>query len=236
MARLIPMLAAELPKAEPCLEIGIGTGRIALPLMAAGVRLVGIDISIEMLRRLRGKAGDAAPPIAIADATALPFQDSTFGSAVAAHVLHLVSGWTRAVDEIVRVVRPGGVLVASRGATSGSGWQAAVRRRFFAEAGNPAWPPGMDRIAELDVEMSSRRASLIDLPELVNESQTSIDSIISHLEAGTWSACWTLDDATLKRAGAATRSWARRELGDLDEPRPARQGSVWRGYRLPRDR
>ena len=233
MARLIPMLATQLPANELCLEIGIGTGRIALPLIAADVRIVGIDISVEMLRRLREKAGDGAPSLAIADATRLPFADSTFGSAVAAHVLHLVSGWTRAVDELVRVVRPGGVVVASRGGTARTGWQHAVRRAFFAEAGNPAWPPGMDNIGQLDVEMAARGATLIEMPELINEHEVSINSVISNLEAGTWSACWTLDEATRRRAGAAAREWAERELGDLDAPRPATSGSVWRGYKLP---
>ena len=39
MAQLIPLLVAEIPPGEPCLEIGIGTGRIALPLVDEGVRV-----------------------------------------------------------------------------------------------------------------------------------------------------------------------------------------------------
>jgi SAM-dependent methyltransferase len=49
------------------LELGIGTGRIALPLAARGVRVHGIDLSPDMVAQLRGKAGGADIPVAIGD-------------------------------------------------------------------------------------------------------------------------------------------------------------------------
>ena len=51
--------------------------------------------------------------LAQADATRLPFAAGTFGSVLAVHVLHLIPDWRVAVDEAVRVLRPGGALVAS---------------------------------------------------------------------------------------------------------------------------
>jgi len=232
MAGLIPMLMALLPTGERCLEVGVGTGRIALPVMAEGVRLIGVDISREMLRKLIHKAGGAAPPLAIADATRLPFRGDTFGSAIAAHVLHLIPGWRSAVDELIRVVRPGGAVIASRGGSSRAEWQHAVRRRFFVEAGNPAWPPGMDRIEELDSEMTARGAIVRELPELRTDDASSINELLSALETGIWSACWTMDTATRMRAAATTREWAQNELGDLDLARPTSYSSTWRAYVL----
>lgn len=44
----------------PALELGIGTGRVALPLMEAGVEVHGIDTSEEMVERLRAKPGGDA--------------------------------------------------------------------------------------------------------------------------------------------------------------------------------
>lgn len=233
MERLIPMLTRELPPGERCLEIGVGTGRIALPLMREGIRIVGVDIAAEMLRRLIDKAGGSGPPAAIADATRLPFADGTFGSAIAAHVLHLIPGWRTAIDEVTRVVRPGGVLVASRGASTRAEWQHQVRRRFFAEAGDPPWPPGINRIEELDDGMRARGAAVHELPELDREDLASINDLLAALEGGIWSACWALDEATRQRAATATREWAGRELGDLDQPRPTLYSSVWRAYWLP---
>jgi SAM-dependent methyltransferase len=52
-------------------------------------------------------------PLAQADATRLPFAAGTFGSVLAVHVLHLIPDWRVAVDEAIRVLRPGGALVAS---------------------------------------------------------------------------------------------------------------------------
>ena len=98
----------------PTLEIGIGTGRVALPLVAAGQRLVGVDLSFAMLAKLREKS-PTEPPLVQADATLLPFRDGTFGGAVVAHVLHLVSDWRVVVAELRRVVHPGGVLLVTRG-------------------------------------------------------------------------------------------------------------------------
>ncbi|GAB3576611.1 class I SAM-dependent methyltransferase [Amycolatopsis endophytica] len=49
------------------LELGIGTGRIALPLAARGVEVHGIDLSRAMIARLRAKPGGDAIPVTIGD-------------------------------------------------------------------------------------------------------------------------------------------------------------------------
>jgi SAM-dependent methyltransferase len=49
------------------LELGIGTGRIALPLAARGVRVAGIDLSPDMVARLRAKPGGVEIPVAMGD-------------------------------------------------------------------------------------------------------------------------------------------------------------------------
>lgn len=231
MDQLVSRLVEALPREGTCLEIGIGTGRIALPLIQSGIRVVGVDISAEMLRRLREKAGDV--PVAIADATRLPFADRTFHSAIASHVLHLIPAWKAAVDELARVVVPGGIVLASRSGDTGADWHRAVRRRFFDEAGNPPWPPGIDRIAQLDDEMRARGAAVRKIDDVRTEGTATISELIDLLEKGIWSACWSLDDETRRRAAAATRAWARQNFDDLDAPRPTQESSDWRRYVLP---
>jgi SAM-dependent methyltransferase len=51
----------------PVLELGIGTGRIAVPLAQRGVRLAGIDLSTAMVAKLREKPGGEDIPVAIGD-------------------------------------------------------------------------------------------------------------------------------------------------------------------------
>lgn len=58
---------AELAGDGVALELGIGTGRIALPLAARGVRVQGVDLSEAMVARLRAKAGGNDIPVAIGD-------------------------------------------------------------------------------------------------------------------------------------------------------------------------
>ena len=58
---------AELAGDGPALEFGIGTGRVAVPLAARGVRVAGIELSPPMLARLRRKADEATIPVILGD-------------------------------------------------------------------------------------------------------------------------------------------------------------------------
>jgi SAM-dependent methyltransferase len=58
---------AELAREGPALEFAIGTGRIALPLARRGISVHGIDLSPDMVARLREKPGGADIPVAIDD-------------------------------------------------------------------------------------------------------------------------------------------------------------------------
>lgn len=230
MEILVSRLLAELPSDGICLEIGVGTGRIALPLIQRGLDVVGIDISVEMLRRLRAKS---TAKIALADATRLPFRDGTFAAAISAHVLHLIPEWQTALDELIRVVRPGGHVLASRAGGSQAEWQRAVRRHFFLEAGDPSWPPGIDTIEQLDDAMRSRGAIVREIEDVRSDGTSTVSAVLTGLEQGILSACWSIDEETRHRAAAATRKWAQTKLGDLDAPRRTWYSSDWRAYRLP---
>ena len=71
---------AELARDGRALELGIGTGRIALPLAARGVEVHGIDLSEAMVARLRAKPGGDAIPVTIGD-FATTRVEGTFGLA-----------------------------------------------------------------------------------------------------------------------------------------------------------
>ncbi len=58
---------AELAGSGAALELGIGTGRIALPLSRRGVRVYGVDLSPQMVARLRAKAGGDGIAVTIGD-------------------------------------------------------------------------------------------------------------------------------------------------------------------------
>ena len=58
---------AELAGNGPALELGIGTGRVALPLVARGISVHGIDLSPAMVERLQAKPGGDAVEVTIGD-------------------------------------------------------------------------------------------------------------------------------------------------------------------------
>jgi len=99
--------------ADRVLEVGIGTGRMARPLMREGVRMVGVDISQQMMTRLREQLTPelTTPDLLLGDATSLPIADNSFRAVVVVHVFHLVASVEATAMEIRRVLKPGGVLL-----------------------------------------------------------------------------------------------------------------------------
>jgi ubiquinone/menaquinone biosynthesis C-methylase UbiE len=89
----------------------VGTG-LNLPLYPEGVEVVGIDISEKILEKARKKRSKAKVSLIRADAKELPFSDNSFDTAVSTFFLCVVLERERVVEEIRRVLRPGGLLLA----------------------------------------------------------------------------------------------------------------------------
>lgn len=129
--KLTETLLAELSNAgaDRLFEVGVGTGRISRPLMARGIRVHGVDISTQMMGRLRAQlSGEhTQPDLMLGDATRLPVATDSVPAALIVHVLHLVSSMPEAVAELARAIRPDGVFL--RDTTrypEGEAWQASM--------------------------------------------------------------------------------------------------------------
>ena len=213
------------------LEIGVGTGRIALPLSRAGANLIGLDLSNEMLRTLLAQAGGRLPfPLLRGDATALPFHDGSFDVALASWVLHLIADWRRVVDELVRVVRDGGLLLIDLGVLSGI--DADIKRRFRDEAGITDWPRGPKDPGELTAFLAAKGATPRPLRPVVEVRRGRLEDEIKALEDGIFSVSWAVDAPTRKAAADATRRWAEARFGSLTEERRLDATHEWRAYVL----
>ncbi len=82
---LLASLARRGADAAPVLELGVGTGRVALPLRARGIEVHGVDASQEMVAQLRAKPGGTEVPVTIGDFTNVPV-DGVFS------MIYLVGG------------------------------------------------------------------------------------------------------------------------------------------------
>jgi ubiquinone/menaquinone biosynthesis C-methylase UbiE len=104
---------------QALLDVGCGPGTLHRALCDGGIKVVGVDLSLGMLREARDQAADTRLPahVAQANAQALPLSDATFDRVLAAHMLFHVPDQTAALREMRRVLRPGGrVVLVTNGA------------------------------------------------------------------------------------------------------------------------
>lgn len=96
------------------LDIGCAAGAEFEPLLARGFQIVGIDYAPEMLRLAQQRYGASqALCLCRADAESLPFPDASFDHVVCLGVFEYLSTYDRGLEEIHRVLRPGGVAILS---------------------------------------------------------------------------------------------------------------------------
>ena len=112
------------------LDAGCGTGRFTRPLARQHSRVVGADISPEMLAELRRLQAQSPQPLLVpTDLRALPFANTQFSAVLAVHILHLIADWQDALREIWRVLAPGGFFFLGKEDRSSS----AVRDFYMTE-------------------------------------------------------------------------------------------------------
>jgi len=105
------------PAPQEVLDVGCGTGFLALRFAELGHTVTGIDLAPQMIDQARRKAEEANRKIdfRVDDAAALDSADEHFDWVVARHVIWNLPDPQRAVEEWVRVLRPGGRLVLIEG-------------------------------------------------------------------------------------------------------------------------
>ncbi|MDQ2906317.1 MAG: class I SAM-dependent methyltransferase [Ktedonobacteraceae bacterium] len=236
------------------LEVGVGTGRIALPLASLGHIYTGVDISPKMaaqletklltagwqseqqpwgarpdedtaqapeVRRFTNAGKDASLRLALADITALPFYDATFDVALAVHIFHLVDGWQRAVSEVLRVLRPGGLFLHcwDEDVTSGKWsvemmWQKIMRDMGYEirRSGSPTRTLVTQWLVERGLQPQETRVARWE--HAVTPRQA-MENVTKRL----WSSTWSVPDAVFEVSVERLWNWAQDYFGaDLDTP------------------
>lgn len=98
------------------LEIGVGTG-LTLPYFDPKTRVVGADLSVDMLRVAQRKVDEQkllhVRGLTVMDACRLGFPDESFDAVTAQFVITLVPDPEQALTEMDRVLKPGGEIVVS---------------------------------------------------------------------------------------------------------------------------
>ena len=106
---------AQLPADGPVLDVGCGTGSLALTVSERGWRgrVAGIDIAYPYIALARSRPASSVIDFIVGDACRLPYRDRCFAGALAQLLLNFVTDAAEAVREMRRVVRPGGLVAGA---------------------------------------------------------------------------------------------------------------------------
>jgi ubiquinone/menaquinone biosynthesis C-methylase UbiE len=247
------------------LEVGVGTGRIAVPLATRGRQYTGIDISEKMLSRLfeklyaahwqeaalpwgsqpdedmtrkadvwrfRHQERQASMRLLIADMTDLPFHDRSFDAVIASHVFHLVRDWQKALQEIVRVLQPGGVLLCCWNKNWQKHWQPGsndIRQqwsRLVQELGGSTRHPGATDQEVVDW-LEQQGFITEQWSVLTWQEQITPRAIFEGVEQRLWTSTLSVPDDIFAVSLQRLRQWMDEHYGAaIDDPYLQEQGFV----------
>jgi SAM-dependent methyltransferase len=205
------------------LEVGVGTGRMAVPLLSRGCRVTGVDIARRMLAALRRKSRGV--DIVVGSAFELPFADAAFDGALFVHVLHLVSDPGLAVRVALPKVRSGGVMVFAGEDVPGEGsWRAAralvcdaVREISGIELRD--FLGHLRALEAIGSELGSAGTEATRVPLAAWEFPFSGAGFLAQLEGRQLSWMWQIPDADLPAVVERVRAGLSERFGDLEPPR-----------------
>jgi SAM-dependent methyltransferase len=182
------------------LEVGIGTGRMAVPLAEAGIRVTGVDISPKMLAVLAGKRRDI--DVMLAEAARLPLRAGSFDGLLFVHILHLVPDAEATIRATLPMVRAGGVAIRgvddSRGglvAQADAMIAAAVRDIAGVDLGARDHHADVAGLFEQAMRAAGARIEQVTLARW--HSTTRGGRMIERLARRDYSSAWLIPEASL---------------------------------------
>jgi phosphatidylethanolamine/phosphatidyl-N-methylethanolamine N-methyltransferase len=147
------------------LVVGVGTG-LELGLLPKHLRITGIDLSAPMLKLARERVAKGAlgqvKALHIMDAGALEFGDAQFDVALAPYVMSVVPAPARVLDEMWRVLRPGGQMVLMNHFSAERGLRARTEAALEKSAGWLGWHPQFPYAAVGDWIAGRRDAVILE--------------------------------------------------------------------------
>ena len=216
----IPALLQHIAPHGRILDVGTGTGRISIPSLRLGADVIGVDLSLNMMGKLREKYSTA--PLAQADASSLPFGSRQFDAVLTTHVMHLVGPWREALREYRRVLKPDGVYIdawSRLDETSSMVPRIRGRWRTQVEAYGVRWQtPGEQSREGMVAELQAMGARIDEVEVLRYQSDVVPREVLDLIRGRLSSDTWEIPDDVLAVTVADVTAWAEQEYGDLDKP------------------
>jgi SAM-dependent methyltransferase len=221
--------AGGLGAASRLLEVGIGTGRVALPLAALVRDVTGVDLSTLMLRQLIAKRGARRVAVARADAVQLPFPADCFDAVLGVHFFHLVPRWREALAEVGRVLRRDAPLLVG----ADDPLDAWARCREDLATRDDVDHVGVPRGRFFDFPLELGWRPLGERHRVAFARRIRPRQILERLANRSWSITWRMSDAQIERAVEELRPELIARFGDLDAEADVDGGFSVQGWLAP---
>ena len=122
---------------KTALELATGTGLIAKHIVNAAAHIEATDASAEMIAEAKRDNRSAKLYFSVQDMFCLPYANQSFNVVIVSNALHIVPQPEKALAEIRRVLKDGGVLIAPTFTHAGNSFSGKVRAFFMKLAGFP---------------------------------------------------------------------------------------------------
>jgi ubiquinone/menaquinone biosynthesis C-methylase UbiE len=219
--KIAASLADHVPPDVRLLEVGIGTGRIARPLLKHRLRITGVDISRKMMDRLLEQLDQEYHHISLAEADALrlPFSSGAFQAALSVHVIHLVSDWQNLLYEVRRVVSKPGSIIMGYDSRPDDTPSALLRKKWdelVSEYSDHVRHDFKKRFHEVNQSLTGLGASFQEWTAAEWSPTSHLGDEIKKIQERTWSSTWQLDDTQFQSAVEQLKEWTTAQFGSLD--------------------
>jgi ubiquinone/menaquinone biosynthesis C-methylase UbiE len=204
------------------LEIGVGTGRIGMPVVARGVQLTGVDTDPEMMSAFKSKYAGVSKRVTLvqADAQDLPFNDASFHGVIAVHVWHLIPDLTRALDEAVRVLKPNGFLFEGWDSPAASSPEMEIQDAWckaLEDMGHPVQRGGHRAALKTSAAyLAARGLEAVERAIASWEVSHTPLEVVEALEDGLYSFTKNIPTELRFKAGRAIKPWLHQKYADLE--------------------
>lgn len=215
-ARMVAQTAG-LTRQHRLLEIAVGTGRVALPLAEHVRQIIGVDLAVDMMARLREKLPDypdADIPLVRGDVMQLPIASASVDGVVMCHILHLLPEPERAIAEARRILVAGGGIIVCWNESPQS--ELSVVTDGWARGTGVAFQHSRRDVAPALLEQAGWHKRVENFYAWT--TRVAPEAYLENYRQRVWSSLWTMPDEQLKAGIAEAEKALRAHFADPSAP------------------